>query len=139
MQAKCSFKRPIGNAHRTCLFTAVSIDNWNHDSHFSLDWLDQLGRFAPTGPLFGGFMPAKKHQTHSRGGRPGFVLVITFCIICQAFRPNIPQVRNRSLLSLSPYQLIYLTLVSHTDLNQTPNGTQGHFVVQSRITKTVKI
>ena len=59
----------------------------------SMDRVNQFGCFAPFCAFFGSALPAQKRPIDGRGGRPCHVLVITFCLICQAFRPNIPQVR----------------------------------------------
>ena len=113
MQAKCSFKRVDWQCSSdmpiySCLYRQL-------ESRFSfllfccsLDWLNQLGCFTPHGPVFGGVVPEEKCTVDGRGGRPCHVLVITLCIICQAFRPNIPQVRilSSSLLNSSSVNVI---------------------------------
>ena len=72
-----------------CIYNHLPIFHIN----FSLDWFHKFGCFTPAYTLFGRIMSKKKYSSHSCSGWSNYVLVITFCIICQAFQPNLSQVR----------------------------------------------
>ena len=103
--------------------------------YFSLDRFYQLGCFPPFGSFFGGSLPAKKRSIDCRSGRFSFVLVITLCLICQAFRPNIPQVmftHNQQL----PFIFVTLSANLSRRCHTKPNLDLVH--IQSHSVNTFK-
>ena len=57
-------------------------------------WLYKFGCFARANPVFGCIMPKKKYSFNCCSWWINYVLVTTIRLICQAFQPNLPQVRR---------------------------------------------